>query len=201
MKQQIALDSNINNSNVHSLRKWCEFGEPGSWGYTGYPLVDDDNNTFFTDSSGYKSVDIDSCTVNWEVSNLEMDAMVGVDEGASFPSLNSPALIETAAGDRAVLFGYHVLKEAGNAVTGCYIAALRVENGSLLYSATILDKELRDCSVCRIHGVMVDGQYAYGGTSNFGYGFDELFNATFDGTQLWRGKVFKMDINDGVLIQ
>ena len=204
MKQQIALSSNINESNVHSLHSLCTFGRQGSWGYIGYPLVDSDNNTVFADTAGYQSVDMSTCTLNWEVSNGDLDAMIGVAAGSSFPSLNTPALIETESGDRAVLFGYHLLKEAGNAATGCFIAALRVEDGSLLYSATILDSEHRDCSVCRIHGVMVDGQYAYGGTSDhvdYGYGSNEWLNATsdeMDSAQLWRGKVFKMDINNGV---
>ena len=205
MKQQIALDSNINKDNVHSLASLCTFSQDGSSGYIGYPVVDDDNNTYFTDNSGYKSINIETCTLNWEVSNAEFEALLGVDEGLSSPSMNTPALIETDGGDRAVLFGYHQLGELlkGNftLTSGCYIAALRVEDGSLLYSATIVEAGHQDTSYCRIHGVMIEHQYAFGGTSNYGYTTGmEQSSWSDDGPQLWRGKAFKMDINTGQLV-
>jgi len=213
MAQQIGLDSMISSSTVHRLNRLCSFSEDGAWGFSGYLVIDDGERGYFADSAGYKSVDIATCTVLWAVSNAEMDGMVGVDEGTSFPSMSTPALMETAGGQKAVLFGYHRLVTGkgkgtgtgtagtGTLVSGCYMAALLVANGSLLYSATIFDEELVDCSVCRIHGVAIDGQYAYGGTSNDGHGYPmDMTTWTSSGPQLWRGKAFKMDLNNGEVV-
>ena len=41
MKQQIALNSNINADNIHSLQRHCSFSENGVHGFSGYPIVDD----------------------------------------------------------------------------------------------------------------------------------------------------------------
>ena len=203
MKQQIALDSNIDTENIHTLDKLCTFSQNGSWGYTGYPVVDNDGNAYFTDNAGYKSMDIATCTLNWEVTNYRADVMAGIANGSSYASLNTPSLIVTDSGDEAVLFGHHQWWWTDDfyMTKGCYILALRVEDGSMLYLSTIVDKEHREAAICIIHGVMVDGQYAYGGTSNSGYGFGmESISWTPGGPHLWRGKAFKMDINTGEVV-
>lgn len=191
MKQQIALESNINSDNIHSLDKLCTFSQDGIYGYTGYPVVDNDNNAYFTDNSGYKSMDIDTCTLNWEVTNYDFDGLIGMPQGLglTYGSLNTPALIQTDAGDKAVLFGWHLWAQSANGTftKGCYMVALRLDNGSILYTATITDVGLDETGICIIHGVMVEGSYAYGGTSNSGYGFGmEMTTFTADGPQLSR---------------
>ena len=84
MKQQIALQSNINSANIHNLDKLCTFSQDGVYGYTGYPIIDDDRNAYFTDSAGYKSVDIDTCTLNWEVTNYDVDDLIGFPRGSTY---------------------------------------------------------------------------------------------------------------------
>ena len=208
MKQQIALDSDINLDNIDTLSTRCEYSEHGSFGFMGYPLVDDAHNVYFTDNSGYKSMAIDTCTLNWHVSNEQLDEMLGLDplSSTSFASLNSPALVTTDSGDKVVLFAYNewLARLFGDEVIltkGCYVAALRVEDGSLLYRATIFDKYARDTAICIIHGMMVDGQFAYGGTSNSGYGFPlESIYWNAQGPMVWRGKAWKMDINTGQVV-
>merc|ERR1719361_2514022 len=84
---------------------------------------------------------------------------------------------------------------------GCYLMALRVEDGSALYFSQIVDQFDREASVCQVHGVMIDGQYAYGGCSNTGYGYPIDFTTWLPGgPQLWRGKAFKMDVNTGEVV-
>lgn len=36
MKQQIAMNSNIDRANIHNLDKLCTFSNDGSWGYIGF---------------------------------------------------------------------------------------------------------------------------------------------------------------------
>ena len=149
-----------------------------------------------------KSVDIATCTLNWEVTYAELNARFGAVD--ILASLNTPVLIETDAGVKAVMFGLHAsspISDGGMWTRGCGLAAFHVENGTILSWINIQDPGDIESSYCFIHGVIVDGQYAYGGVSSPTYVYDmDRTTFTDDGPMLWRGKAFKYDINTGEIV-
>eukprot|EP01084_Bolivina_argentea_P220439 373589_1 len=204
-KQQIALDSQITAENVMDIQILCSYSEDDAFGYMGYPIVDDENNVYFADNSGFKSVNINDCSLNWKIDMEQLKEMV--DECCPSPSQNTPALVQTKYNEEVVLFGYTAWEKEYLNISvltkqnrGCYMVALRVTDGSLLWKTTIYDKNLRESAMCMIHGVQVDGHYAYGGVSNYAYGLPLDWLYLNDEPMVWRGKVYKIDINTGELV-
>merc|ERR1719242_367198 len=116
-------------------------------------------------------MDLSTCELNWHITNAELEQMTDECVGCSSPSYNTPSLIQTADGDKVILFSFKSKEKPGWALgdknyQGCYIAALHVTDGSLRYKSVIVDKHARDAAICIIHGVQIEGRYAYGGVSS-----------------------------------
>eukprot|EP01084_Bolivina_argentea_P139652 245665_1 len=192
--QQISINSKITAQNIDSLQQICDFNATSSLFFSGYITVDDDEHAYFGGNAGYIScIDINSCSLIWKIKITDIVNTVDLPETAS---RNTLSLFQDKNGNKGILFG--TPNEAGQMTNHklfnypCFAIALNIKDGSLMWKTIIANNS--DSSQCQIHGFVIDRQYAFGGMSSFDYWFQPNPNVIF------RGKVFKLNINNGQII-
>eukprot|EP01084_Bolivina_argentea_P220997 374421_1 len=166
----------ISQQNVYNLTLDCQYTSIGGRGLVGYITIDDENNAYFTDLSGYiTKLNLDSCQQIWRAS---ISSVLGYNESILLLQKQTVTLFQNSKGTKALIFG--VPRFNINNSDGCYAVALHCNNGSLLWSLLLTNSDTVQCGT---HGFMVSDHYAYGGLS----GGDE--NVYF------RGRFFKIDID------
>ena len=122
----------INKSNIKSVTKQCNYTSMNSNGFYGYVSIDDNNNAYFTDFSGYvTSIDLETCNERWRT---KISEALGYNSSLiNYISRNGLSLFQNSKGEKGVLIG------TPNAPTGAlgfiqhYAFALYQNNGSLMW--------------------------------------------------------------------
>eukprot|EP01084_Bolivina_argentea_P030391 56331_1 len=192
--RQISINSQITQKNVFNLSQLCIYtGLETDLFLRGYIVVDNQNNGYFGDTSGFvRSINLDSCEINWSVFINDILNHTG-------PGLlnlyNTPTLYRTNNDQQAMIFGASALMRAVEQIdeSGCYAVALNTNDGSVLWS-NHFKNNLEDSPYCILHGFMVEKQFAYGGMSS-------MANLVMpNSTNLFVGKMIKINLNNGEII-
>ena len=106
------------------------------------------------------------------------------------------ALYQNNKGEKGLIFGY-ILTPGGHDnpnADSLNVAALNIETQEVMWDTQVLEAGYESTQL-QYHGVLVEGEYAYGGISS---------SANMDVPPvpwcLWRGIAFKLDINTGELL-
>eukprot|EP01084_Bolivina_argentea_P267835 454766_1 len=189
--QHNSLNSHIFKHNIHQLSTQCIFnGTEFEHHLIGYIVIDNNNNAYFgrTGSYSLRSVDLNSCQQRWMVS---ISDLLDFDDSYIYQVTGTPTLFQQSNGKQGILFGT-INNVNYTRKLPCYAVAVDIDDGSLLWK-TILGQGKYSRS-CRVWGFMIEKQFAYGGMSSAGNGFQASINNMF------HGKLSKININNGELI-
>ena len=206
--QQIGLNSVITQENIENTEQLCIHEVPNEWamlgGHKGFIVVDDNEYGYFSNESGFMNCfDLNTCKVIWTIDIKDI-----FNDSTAIAAVNSATLYtlidnhdnNTETKGLLMAASHYVGTTYTSADTSCYILALDItdpdQGGKLLWKTAVIDgSKSHEALYCQIHGVMIDDDgYAYGGISSFGNGITPYpYN-------LWRGKVYKIDIATGEIV-
>eukprot|EP01084_Bolivina_argentea_P266224 451485_1 len=133
----------------------------------GYPAIDNNNNSYFADASGYITcVNLDTCQECWR---QHIGTLLGFDNNMTISVHTSITIFRDSNGDEGLLFGAPSHRYQGNPnyphELGCFALAIHLYNGSFWWKITLGEDNKAQDYRCTSHGFYVDGQYGYGGFS------------------------------------
>eukprot|EP01084_Bolivina_argentea_P100422 180320_1 len=194
LKNQQTPPSNIHiaidKQNIKNVFPHCIYNSSGGLAFTGFPTVDDDNNTYFSDTSGYiTSISLNNCSLHWR---QHVGTLLG------FPTMQiqifqTLTLFSDSYGNKGALFGAPSTRSSWSNSNysddfGCYAVAVHLNNGSLWWSLTIGKDYNKHDYKCTSHGFYVENNYAYGGFSASG-----IYDLSNDAQNI--GRMLKIDID------
>eukprot|EP01084_Bolivina_argentea_P292716 503303_1 len=168
-------------------------------GYSGYITVDDEHYAYITDGSGdaYK-LNLNNCQYIWRTN---IATLLGYNSTENtFVMRQTATLFRNSNGIKGILFGTPNFDRMNSGVSffdPCWAIALDVTDGSLIWKTKI--GEGFKYFNAYLHGFMVDNNdhFAYGGLTVTRNRIS-MDNMSLVG--IGRGKMFKLDINNGKII-
>ena len=177
--QQISpFQVNITSENIGNVEHKCSYFIEGGRSFDGYIVIDDDNNAYFPDYTGYITcVNLDSCNEVWRKNINELLGLEVSSTTTKLVSRNSVTLyIDNATHRKSVLLGTPNKRRESNLWPidndhPCYLLSLDARTGDLIWSIDLSTDDPKETYACQAHGFIVDtdGMYAYGGVSVFAW--------------------------------
>eukprot|EP01084_Bolivina_argentea_P252116 423110_1 len=185
----------INAETVSDIEMNCIYESEGSISFNGFVTIDNKNNGYFTDTSGFlKSINLETCAENW---SKNIATLLGYNSSTTkIVSRNSVTLYKIGK-IKALLFG--TPNSRPNSIYSdyepCYIVSVSLKSGKLLWK-TNLGFGLEN-SRCHLHGFIIDEKsgHVYGGMASGSSSMDPV-TQPFS----FRGKMMKLDIYNGHLL-
>eukprot|EP01084_Bolivina_argentea_P262651 444234_1 len=189
LENQKSIPSSLTLNNIHSLQTNCIYISNNGQSRVGYITIDDDNNGYLSDRSGFiTKVDLDDCSATWRINIAEI---LGYNSSNIYiRARNSVTLFTNTNGQKGLLFGTGPLTETvidEEISSNCFAVALLISDATLLWK-----KVIPKASNCNLHTLIVDNNFAYGGVSSYANRIGEM--------ELFRGKMLKLDVNTGEII-
>eukprot|EP01084_Bolivina_argentea_P314979 545617_1 len=179
-------EHNVQNLSVHCIQTFSLGNQ-----FVGYITVDDEDNAYITNGPNAFKINLTDCTNIWSVNVAQLIGYNTSNTQLLFRHVAT--LFKNTNGDKGIIFGAPSHRANGvSTFNPCYAVAINTLDGTLLWK-TILGEGIENYN-CKMNGFMVDGRYAYGGMA--------VPNARSGGNiiDVIRGKMFKLDTNNGKLI-
>ena len=142
LKNQQKSENTNNNiiltrDNIQNINTDCIYTSPDGSVFMGYPAIDDNNNAYFSDASGYITcINLNTCQTCWRqrLANI----LFGYNESYIIIAHQSLTLFQDSNGNQGILFGGPSIRNwIRDGITnlysdnfGCYVIALYLNNGS-----------------------------------------------------------------------
>eukprot|EP01084_Bolivina_argentea_P123924 219596_1 len=169
----------LNHQNIKNVSIECIYESENGTAMLGYPTIDNENNSYFADASGYITcVNLDNC--QQPIWRQNVATLLGFDENIRMVTHQTLTIFRDSNGNEGLLFGTPSYRGFGSNYSpelGCYALAVHKNNGSFWWTVQV-GKDYKDQDyACTMHGFYVDGKYAYGGfTQSCCYNFGESEN-------------------------
>eukprot|EP01084_Bolivina_argentea_P158314 275795_1 len=179
----------ITSQNIINVTRNCIYESPNGFATSGYPTIDDENNAYFSDMSGYiTKINLENCNVSWRVNVAHL---LG-EQLSSYTVLihQSLTLFKDNNNNKGILFGAPNNRQFHSTYpinASCYAVAVNIDDGSLLWKLEIAPWTDPHNSRCYVHGFFIDNDgFAFGGLS---------MNGMLAENSQYIGRFFKIDIN------
>eukprot|EP01084_Bolivina_argentea_P309794 535900_1 len=192
----------INKANIANITIDCIYESFGGLAFSGYPTIDNDNNVYFTDMSGYiHCVNLDLCELCW---SQNIGNLLGYDNNntITISTVQSLTLFIDSSGNKGALFGAPTSRGTFGSNTnypdndGCYAVAVHLKNGTLFWKIDLrkdsVSKPINN-HLCSSHGFYIDGKYGYGG-------FAQSATYSLENGSKFIGRYIKIDIDKHEII-
>eukprot|EP01084_Bolivina_argentea_P068521 124741_1 len=179
----------LNEDNINNISILCTYTSPGGMAFLGYPTIDDNNNSYFSDASGYiTSINLDSCELNWRT---HIGTLLGYNESITISTYQTLTIFQDSNGNKGLLFGTPTNRVFASNYPdndGCFAVSVHLNDGTFWWSIVLGEKNKKQDFYCSTHGFTVDGKYAFGGFAQ-----SNTYNLRNNSKII--GRYFKIDID------